>query len=108
MREIGFKIKHVERENFITQMEIIIKENGNKIKLMDRGFIYIPMVQNIKEIGKMIFNKVLAYKVGKMGLNIKDIIKKEKNMEKENIYGQMVLHTMGNGYKTEFKDSYIN
>ena len=52
---------------------------------------------NIQENGLMIFNKVKDVKLGQMVHNITDNIIKEKEMEKENIYGQMVVIMMENG-----------
>ena len=52
---------------------------------------------NIQENGLMIFNKVKDVKLGLMVHNITDNIIKEKEMEKENIYGQMVVIMMENG-----------
>lgn len=49
-------------------------ENGEMIKLMDLEDIITVMVQHTKENGKMINKKVLVKKLGRMVLNIKDII----------------------------------
>lgn len=43
----------------------------------------------MKGIGKMISKTVMELKLGRMGQNLKEIIKKEKNMAMEPILGVM-------------------
>ena len=45
-------------------MAMYIKEIGFKIRLMDKENIYIAMEPSMKAIGKMIFSMVLEYKHG--------------------------------------------
>ncbi len=58
--------------------------------------MYIGMVHNILEIGKMINNMVLVQKHGQMVQGMRDNIIKEKNMEMENLIGQMDPRIMDN------------
>ena len=50
------------------------------------------MERFMKENGWMINNMGLGLKLGQMELNLKVIIRKEKNMEKANFYGLTVLN----------------
>jgi hypothetical protein len=45
-------------------------------------YIFIKMVQNMKDNGKMIFNMDMELKAGQMDQNMKEIINMEKKMEK--------------------------
>lgn len=51
--------------------------------------IHMPMDQNMKEIGRMIYNMVKVLKLGLMDLNILDSILMVRNKGKENMNGQM-------------------
>ena len=56
------------------------------------------MIKTIKKvIGKMIYKMVMAWKLGLMVLNMKAIIKKEKNMDKVLFNGLMEEVTEVNG-----------
>lgn len=46
----------------------------------------------IMVFGKMIYNQVMEFNNGLMGRNMKECIKKDSGMEKENIFYQMELH----------------
>lgn len=59
--------------------------------------IYMLMDLNMKGNGKMIYNMVMELNHGLMDRNIQEHITKEKNKEKENINGLMVLIMMENG-----------
>ena len=74
-----------------------MKENLMMIKQMDLEFIIIPMEQSMLGIGKMIFNKVMEQKHGRMDKNIKDNIKEEKDKVKELIYLLMDQNIVDNG-----------
>lgn len=78
-------------------MVIYLKENGIKIKLMEKESIYILMGQNMRGNGKMIYNMDMVRKFGMMDLNIQGIIFKGKNKDKVNMNGQMVLILKENG-----------
>lgn len=56
----------------------------------------------MRGIGKMIYRMGMGLKVGLMGLNMKEIIKVERNMEKEHILGLMGLSMWVLGLKIEF------
>lgn len=57
------------------------------IKLMDMVFTFMQMVQNMKEIGKMINKMERAKKLGKMEVNIMVIILILRKKVKESISG---------------------
>lgn len=53
-------------------------------------------------IGKMICRKVMELKPGLMVQNMKDSIKRDRRMDKENIHGLMEVNIMDNGCKIRF------
>jgi len=61
---IGEIIKLMEMESFGILMEIYFKGNGSTIKQMDGVYIYMQMVQNMKEIGKMMYRMDMENKLG--------------------------------------------
>ena len=54
MKEIGIKIKKMEKDFILDQMEINIMENGKMIKYKAKVVLNGLMVQPIMEIGKKI------------------------------------------------------
>lgn len=72
-------------------MEIFLKVNGIKIKLMGKEFIDILMDLDMMVNGRMIYNMVLVKNNGMMVQDILVNIFKGKNKVKENMNGQMVL-----------------
>ncbi len=66
-----------------------MKEIGDKIKLVVMGFIYITMVLDTKVTGSMIISMDMVFKLGLTIVNTKECIIKEKNMDKENMFGKM-------------------
>ena len=49
---------------FINRMEMFMKDNGLMIKPMEKVLIFIKMVQDIKDNGKMIYSTDLVDKYG--------------------------------------------
>lgn len=69
---------------------ISTKESGQMIWLMDMGYIWTHMGQNIKENGSMIVNMVKGKRVGIMDRqNISDSFIRGRKMEKEDLSGKM-------------------
>jgi hypothetical protein len=61
IKVIGLMIFNKEWVHIIIKMVIFIKDNGNMENLMDKEIISIKVVKlSIKEIGKMVKNKVLV------------------------------------------------
>jgi len=60
-----------EREDCIILMEIIIMENGKKIKLMDMDNTNHQVEEDMKAIGRVIRGTEKGNKAGQMGLNLK-------------------------------------
>jgi hypothetical protein len=60
MKESGKIIKPMGKGSFGMSMETILKGFGRRIKLMDLEYIFIPMEQSMKEIGRMTFKMGLA------------------------------------------------
>ena len=79
----GNKIKQMEKEYYIIQMEIFTKDNGLMTKQMEKGLIRIQMGLNILVNGKMINNMVLEFNSGLMDKSMKEIIRMEQKQEKE-------------------------
>lgn len=79
-----------------------MRENGPMIKQMVGEFIFIKMVQSMKDIGKMISNMERELKLGQMDLNTMVIIRREKSMVKVNTVGLMVLVMMVIGLKIKY------
>ena len=98
----------MEKGNFSMLGGIFLRVNGQTTKQMDMEYIYILMVQNIKDHGKIIYSMGLANNNGKMDLNILEIIYKVKNMEKENINGLLNQYLKVNGFKITLMAMYIN
>lgn len=59
------------------------------IKHMGKENIFIWMEHNIMVSGEMINNMAMVLKHGLMELNMKEIMKMERNMELEHLNGQM-------------------
>ncbi len=63
----------------------------------------------IRDNGNRINHMALAYRLGKMVVNIRDISKMGKKMEKELINGQITLNIKENGTKGKYQvKEYIN
>jgi hypothetical protein len=65
------------------QMAISMKGDGWMIKLMEVAHIFIQMEPNMMEIGRMINSMAMELNHGLMVLDMKDIMKMEKNMDRE-------------------------
>jgi hypothetical protein len=70
-------------------MEIFMKVNGKRIKLMDMESTFIQMERDIKDIGRKIIKMVVVFKNGQIIVNTKDNIKLERRMVKDFMYGLM-------------------
>tara|TARA_B110000503_G_C7074644_1_gene382384 strand:- start:434 stop:709 length:276 start_codon:yes stop_codon:yes gene_type:complete len=89
----------MDMEYSIMLTETYTKEIFKKIKYMEKAFIYIQMVQDMKEIGLMTNKTDKDLNHGLMDQNIKVVIKMEKNMDKAYISGLMDKFMMENGYR---------
>jgi hypothetical protein len=74
MRETGEMARPVDMECLITSMEIFMKGSFKMIKRMVEEAIIIKMAQNSRALGKMILNKVMEEKNGKMALIMRVIL----------------------------------
>ena len=72
------------------QTEMFMKATEKMIKHMAMDFIFIMMAQNMKDSGLMINNMEMALKYDQMGLNIKENMKTDLNMEEENLNGLII------------------
>ena len=60
-------------------------EIGLRMILKVRGFIYGLMVDHIQDLGRIIRFMDMEYMIGGMEINMKEITKMIKNMEKESL-----------------------
>ena len=97
MKEFGTKICTIIEVNYITRVEIFMKENSLKIWRKVLGFISMPMEANILAIGIKINKMGLARNNGVMAASIKDIMKMHLRKVKANIFGLMEILTLENG-----------
>ena len=58
MKENGNRAMLMDKANFCSKMEIIIKDNGLMVNRTDMVSILPRVMRGLKEIGRMIFNKV--------------------------------------------------
>jgi len=100
-RETGRMTRQMEREFYITQTGMCMMASGEMTKLMAKGHTHMPMEQLIKGTGLMTSKMDMGLKPGLMELDMKECIKKERNMEKENLTLQTGVCTMENSKTTK-------
>ena len=93
MSDRGVMTKQTEKGDYNMQTVTCMMESGKMIKLMAVELILMPTEHDMKANGKKIVSTVAGFKHGQMALNIKDSILREKNMELESYFFQMVAHT---------------
>jgi hypothetical protein len=74
MKETGETVKLVVMEYLITAMETFMKGNLTMTRQTEEVAIIIKMDLNFRVIGKMIINKAMEEKSGKMVHTMKDIL----------------------------------
>lgn len=70
----------MEKEGMILLMEVIMMDNGIKIRLVEQGLYFLKVVNlNMKDNGEMIYTMAGVHFIHKMllGLNIKENLKME-------------------------------
>lgn len=88
------KVKNMGKVLIFGKMVLDILANGLRIKFMEEESIPGMMVESTKEIGKIIIWMVMVLILGKMDVNMKDSIKKIRNMVVEFTHGQMEENMM--------------
>ena len=91
MKEYGIKIYTIIEENFITQVEIYMKENSFEIWLKVLVFISTLMEVSTLAIGIKINKMDLVKNNGAMAVSIKVITKMHPRKVKVNIFGLMEI-----------------
>jgi len=81
MKDSGVSDKHKVKANSYMLMEIYTRAIGITIKQMDKEFIVIEMEHSTQALGFMTSSMVMAIKHFQKDLLMKEIMKKEKNME---------------------------
>lgn len=89
MKENGRKIKLMEKENFGMLTETSLMENGRKTKHLVMEYIIMQTEQNMKESGKKTYSMDLEQKAGLMDLDTREIIMMAKNKAEVPTSGQM-------------------
>lgn len=83
MKDSGSIIKPKDRENSLTPMETIMRENGLMIRLMATEYTYIAKQEHAtKDIGKMICSMALEFRSTAMAINTKECSSKAEGAEK--------------------------
>lgn len=103
-RGTGKTEKHQVEENLLMSMEISMTASGEMIKLVVAECIFITMVLAIKENGSMITSMALGFRNGSMEAVMKVCIRKEKNMGKESISGEMAVIITATGSRIKLQD----
>ena len=96
-KDIGSKIRHVEKGSLPILTEIFTKENGKMTRPMGMDAMYILMGLNMKDSGKMIYKKGMELNYGWMDRNMKGFIRREGKMDKGRILGLIDLLILGFG-----------
>lgn len=76
IRVNGKIIKQTDRVNLSIPMVIIMKDNGRMINKMVKEYFNLRAEVSTRVNGKMIYNKDLELKHGKMEVDMKDIFMK--------------------------------
>jgi len=97
MRGSGKIIKHVAKVNFGTLMVMCSMVNGKRTRLMAMEYIYMSTVLVMKGIGKTIYKMVMELRHGLMAQDMKDNIKRVKNITKVHMFGVTDQNTLDNG-----------
>lgn len=82
-------------------MEMLIKGNGSRTRLMGWGHICIQMEQDTRVSGSRINKKVWAVRHGQMEVSMKACITMVKNMAMANSLGKMEHLTLETGTSTK-------
>ena len=85
------------KENLFIHKGKCMKENGGMIKQRDMVFISIIMEHFMKGCGIKTCSMEKEQRNGLMVLILQEYIAKERRMEQENTFGQIVLNMMVNG-----------
>lgn len=97
MKENGKRIRLMEKESSGMLMAMSSMENGWTIKLMGMGCIHTLMEQNTKDIGEMTYSMDMGLKLGQTDLGMRGTIRTGRNMEREHILGVMALGMLETG-----------
>ena len=76
-------------EDLFIVMEMFIKEIGSMIKHMDTEYLKTLEDQHIKDNGLKINSMEKDQKFGQISHCMKEIIKMDRNVDKENLLGKM-------------------
>jgi len=89
--------KNMDKENSIGLMNLVMKVNSLIIIFMAKGFIHGQMEENMMENGIIIKWTDMVCSLGQIIEDMKDIIKMIRNKEEVPLNGQMVENMKVNG-----------
>lgn len=90
-KEISLIAVQKEKEKLDLRIKTFMKANGIRIWPTDLAFTFTLLEQYMKGTGRTTFSMVLEFNYGLTKANIKEIIDLVRNMDKENILGQMAV-----------------
>ena len=96
MKDNGQKMLLMESGVLYMLMEMFMKGHGKTIWLREKGYINIKTEQSMTECGAKIYNMVKPKKHGQIRLNIKVFMLWEKDKEKEYLIGKMEVNIKAN------------
>ena len=98
MRDIGQKIRPMERASSLTFMVMFMMVNGKMTKPMGSAPIPMPkLMPSMKDTGKTICSMDRASKCMQMAIDMKECLNRAKDMGKESTFLPMAPSTTANG-----------
>jgi hypothetical protein len=88
MRETGPMTKQTGKANYSMQTAMFMRENGEKTKPTGREPTFIKTGRSTVEIGETTNNMGLGMSPGLMELFMREVTRKERNMERANLPSQ--------------------
>jgi hypothetical protein len=85
------------KENLFTRMEIFTKESGKTVKQVVSVYTIEILAENMKVIGKMTSQMDKDFSNGGMEIYTEDYLQMERKMEKDCIFGTIILNLKGIG-----------
>lgn len=104
IKAIGRVIRLMAKGKLYLQMGMYSKGNGFRIRPMDLESIFIAMGPFIKDIGNRICRMGRGFRLGPMEANTRDSTKMVRNMVRGYTYGQTVAIIQVHGMKIKSMD----
>ena len=107
MRDSGRGIKLMVKEPSGMSMEMCLKANGEKIRLMVMVYILIVMELNMKGTGKTTYSMDLVLNSGLTIQSMREITLWGRSMAKAHTNGVMGLNILESGKKIKFMEEVL-